>query len=241
MGVGEGVHVGVMGETRGRCPVCFVTVGGERTACADCGTGYHGGCFGEGGCVVAGCSPRAGSARLEHSALWASAAGASAVGVIVGTVAGWPQNGWNPLLAKMGVSLALSCWCAGGGGLVVAGFQDLGWNIPKGAAVRPDRLGTLGCMALGLGMALVGTGCALRIIEASNSQLSLVLCTGAAGLLLVALALTLAGMYFDARRERAFRIALPLLLAFGALCAEWSAAVQRTKPAIYPVLTRPRS
>ena len=180
-------------------------------------------------------------AAEAHSALWTPAAAAAAVGIVVWAVAGWPQNGWNPLVAKMGVSLALSCWCAGGGGLVVAGFQDLGWNIPEGATVRPDRLGTLGCMALGLGMALVGTGCALRIIEASNWQLSLMLCAGAAGLLLVALALTLAGMYFDARRERAFRIALPLLLAFGALSAEWSASVPHGRPAAYPVLPRPPS
>lgn len=226
-----------------RCPVCFEPISDAPRPCADCGTKYHSACWSEGGCLVAGCTPRQRVAApiVAESSLWKPAVIACSLGVAIGVASVHPDSGLPPLLARMGVSLAISCWCAGGGGMLIAGFQDLGWNIPAGATVRPDRLGTMSAMAVGLAMVLVGVGGAMRVVDVSNYWISMLFCAGSAGLLLVGLATSLLGMTFDRERQRAQIVVLPLLIAMGVTFAEARlASTKANATSVYPKLPRPR-
>lgn len=226
-----------------RCPVCFELISGTPRPCADCGTKYHAACWSEGGCLVAGCAPRQRVAAplVTESGLWRPAVIACSLGVMIGVASAFPDTGLPPLLARMGISLAISCWCAGGGGMLLAGFQDLGWNIPAGAKVRSDRLGTMSAMAVGLAMVLVGAGCAMRVVDVSNAWISMLFCAGAAGLSLVSLATSLLGLHFDRDRQRAIYALLPLLIVIGATIGESRFASAKSESmSVYPKLPRPR-
>lgn len=222
-----------------RCPVCFEAIAGAPRPCADCGTKYHPACWVESGCVVAGCMPRTRVAAVTSgsSPVWRPAASAAALSLLIGAVAVTRSD----LLAKMCASLAISCWCAGGGGFLVAGFQDLGWNIPAGRTVRPDRLGTMAAMALGLAMVLVGAGCAMRVVDPANAPVSAMFCAGAGGLVLVGTALCLVGLVKDERRSRAVAVALPLMVTVAMTAGELHFATSnRGTLSVYPHLPRPR-
>lgn len=161
---------------------------------------------------MVGCAPRSGSAPrprdLEHSTLWRPTLIATAVALVAGACS-YQDSG---LLSKLGMALAVACWFSAGAACVLAGFQDLGWNIPKGAKMRPDRMGTLAVMAVGLAMVLVGLGCAIRIVEPVGWATSAMLCAGASGCLLVGLAMAILGALFDPRRVRALTVFVPLIV-----------------------------